>query len=334
VPRIAVPALLIVAAVWIAGSDVPRVRGQQPKQIRIATLAPRNGELGEELKHLNKLLREQSGGGLGLRVYPSGVTGDENKAIQKIRERQMEGAVLTATGLGQIVPEISALDTPGLITSYRQLEAVLAKLRPAWEKKLQARGFVILAWGEGGRYRIFSRKPVAGPADLKELRAWLWPASAALKALWQAVGARGAALGAPAVYGELGSGSLDAVMATSLTARSMQWQTKLDNVTGQTFGVLVGALVMDKKAWADLPAAAREVINSSITASALTDRNAMRRADDEAFQELLEKDYKATAETPQSRRQWEQVFQLVRKQLTGTPFSASLLHEIEQAAVR
>jgi TRAP-type C4-dicarboxylate transport system substrate-binding protein len=332
VPRIAVPALLA-AAVLVAGGGVPEARGQQ-KQIRIATLAPRSCTLGKELKRLDKALRKQSGGGVKLRVYPSGVAGDEKDAIQKIREGQMEGAVLTAAGLSRIVPEIGVIDTPGIITSHQQLEAVLAKLGPEWEKKLLAKGFATVAWSEGGRYRIFSNKPVAGPEDLKNARTWLWAASVPLKELWQAVGARPKALGAPGVYGELQAGKLDALVATALTARTMQWHGKLDHVTGQTFGTLVGALVMERKAWAGLPEAAREVIKRAVAGSALNDRSGMRRADDKAFQELLEQDYKVTAETPESRRQWNQVLQLVRKQLAGAAFPASLLARIEGMAAR
>lgn len=334
-PRIAVPALLVTAAaLLIIGGDVRGARGQQSKQLRIATLAPRSCTLGKELKKLGKALRKQTGGGVKLRVYPSGVAGDEKDAIQKIREGQMEGAVLTAAGLSRIVPEIGVMDTPGLITSHRQLEAVLARLGPEWEKKLLAKGFATLAWSEGGRYRIFSNKPVAEPADLKGTRTWLWTASIPLKELWQAVGARPKALGAPGVYGELQAGTLDALVATALTARTMQWHGKLDHVTGQTFGSLVGALVMERKAWAGLPEAAKEALKRAVASSALNDRSAMRRADDEAFQELLEQDYKVTAETPESRRQWHQVFQLVRKQLAGAAFPASLLARIEGMAAR
>ncbi len=333
-PRAVLHALLIAAAVVLAGGGFSGARGQKPNQLRIATLAPRSCALGKELKKLGKALRKPSGGGVGLRVYPSGVAGDEKDVIQKIREGQMEGALLTAAGLSRIVPEIGVLDTPGLITSHRQLQAVLAKLAPEWEKKLLAKGYAVLAWGEGGRYRIFSKKPVTGPADLKNARAWLWPSSAPLQAFWQAVGARPAALGAPRVYGELQAGSLDALVATSLTARTMQWYSRLDHVTGQTFGVLAGALVVEKRAWGALPEAARETVKGALASSALNDSKGMSRADDEAFRELLDRDYKVTPETPQSRHQWETVFGQVRAQLTGKTFPAALVARIEAAAGR
>ena len=333
-PRAVLLAVLIATTVFFGGGGLSGARGQRPKQLRIATLAPRSCALGQELKKLGKALRKPSGGGVGLRVYPSGVAGDEKDAIEKIRKGQMQGALLTAAGLGQIVPEIAALDTPGLVNRHRQLRAVLASLRPEWEKKLLAKGFVVLAWGDGGRYRIFSNRPVAGPADLKKARAWLWPASVPLKALWKAVGATPVALGAPGVYGGLKAGSLDALVATSLTARTMRWHTRLDHVTGQTFGVLAGALVVEKKTWAGLADAARETVKSGVSSSALNDPRGMSRADDEAFQELLDRDYQATLETGASRREWKRVFQQVRGQLAGKAFPAALLERIENAAAR
>jgi TRAP-type C4-dicarboxylate transport system substrate-binding protein len=326
---IAVVALLAVAAAAVPGG-AETARADRSQQIRIAMLAPRGGALSGEFKKLKKALRKATDNGVRLRIYPGGVAGDERDVISKMRDGQMEGAIVTTTGLSRLVPGIAVLDAPGLITSGVQLDAVLSKLRPEWEKKLLDRGVVTLGWAEGGRYRLFSKTPITSPADIGKTKPWLWKSSMAVSALWKAAGVKGTPLSAPNVYGALQTGEIDLVPATALSLTAMKWETKLDHVTREPFGILTGAFLYKKTAWDALPDKARQLLRNAVNASALFDRKAMRKADDAAFQMLLKQNYSATRWSPQGRRQWNAILKASRDQLVDRVFPAALLKRVQE----
>ena len=62
--------------------------------------------------------------------------------------------------------------------SYEEVYGVLQRLRPGLEAKFQAKGFVVLAWADGGWVRFFSKKPVATPDDLRALKLFTWSGNA------------------------------------------------------------------------------------------------------------------------------------------------------------
>jgi TRAP-type C4-dicarboxylate transport system substrate-binding protein len=56
---------------------------------------------------------------------------------------------------------------PLLFRSWDEVDYVREKMRPAMEKKFLDKGFVVLAWGDAGWVRFFSKEPRA-PGRLQE----------------------------------------------------------------------------------------------------------------------------------------------------------------------
>ena len=108
--------------------------------IRIATLAPKDSELSRGFAKLNQNLRTATNDGWGIRLYPSGIAGDEKDVIRKMRVGQMDSSIITTTGLSQIVREVAVLDTPGVITNYQELERVLNAMHTEWEDNFRKSG--------------------------------------------------------------------------------------------------------------------------------------------------------------------------------------------------
>ena len=62
--------------------------------------------------------------------------------------------------------------------SYDEVYYVLEKMRPRLESSLEAKGFVVLNWADGGWVHFFTQKPVATPDDLKALKLFSWAGDA------------------------------------------------------------------------------------------------------------------------------------------------------------
>ncbi|MBW2376823.1 MAG: TRAP transporter substrate-binding protein DctP [Deltaproteobacteria bacterium] len=117
-------------------------------QLRIATLAPRQSGLGKAFQQLRRELKERTEGQVNLKMYDGGVAGDEMTVVRKMRVGQLDGALLTSTGLGALVPQVLVLQAPGLITSYPALDDVREELGPDLEALFDKAGYALISYDE------------------------------------------------------------------------------------------------------------------------------------------------------------------------------------------
>ena len=300
--------------------------------IRIATLAPKDSELSRGFAKINQNLRTATNNGWGIRLYPSGIAGDEKDVIRKMRVGQMDSSIITTTGLSQIVREVAVLDAPGVITNYPELERVQAAMNKEWEDTFRKSGFELLGWGETGQYRYFSKGPITKVSDLKSMRPWVWPESYVLQEMYRAIGATGVPLQVPEVYGALQTGMVDSLVATALAVVALQWHTKLKHVTQRTNGVLLGAMIMTNERWQSIPEDVRKQLLAEIKKNTEGDRQNVRKTDDRSYKKLLDHGYTATTFSAAAEKEYQQMAETVRKRLAGRVYPQALLDRVIKIA--
>lgn len=296
--------------------------------VRIATLAPRSSELVKSLVKLDKGIQESTGGKWKLKLYPSGVAGDEKDTLRKIRVGQLDATIVTSVGLSLVLKELSVLTTPGVIENYKQLERVQKAFNGEWEGKLADEGYKMLAWGELGMLRFFTKKPLTSPMDLKEMRPWVWPSSHSMKSTLKAIGATGVPLGVPEVYGALQTGMIDAVIASALSATSLQWHAKLNHVTLDTNGPLVGGMVIAEDRWKELPDDIRATLSDRIEKDYKTGNKDVRKQDVIALKKLLKRGYTGTKLSAQGQKDRDTVTERAQGMMVGRVYSKDLLNRV------
>jgi TRAP-type C4-dicarboxylate transport system substrate-binding protein len=306
------------------------VSPQAPYQLRIATLAPRQSELGKAFQQLRKDLRALTEGQVDVKMYDGGVAGDEMTVVRKMRVGQLDGALLTSTGLGALVPQVLVLQAPGLITSYPVLDDVRDKLAPDLEALFDKAGYALISWGDSGQIRIFSQHKIQHPSDLKNVRPWVWRGSPTMKAFIEAAGANGVTLGLPEVYSALQTGMVDTVIASSIGVLAFQWHTRLKTMTKPGGGIVVGAYVIKKDRLALLPKEAQDYIRKSAADHAAEFREGGRRLDKEAT-EVLESRLR-TVNLWRNQQAWQAVQREARESLVGRLYPRSLLVRVEEIA--
>ena len=146
-----------------------------PGQLRIGTLAPKNSLYHRQLMEVGEAWRSAQGEGAKYLVYPDGSQGGETDMARRMRIGQLQGALLSVVGLREIEPSISALQNmPLLFRSWDEVDYVREKMRPAIEKKFLDKGFVVLAWGDAGWVRFFSKEPAVRPDDYRKMKFFAW----------------------------------------------------------------------------------------------------------------------------------------------------------------
>ena len=299
--------------------------------IRYATLAPSQSTFGKVLKAWSRSLSKETDGRVELRYYSGGSQGDERDFIRKIRAGQMDAAGVTATGLGIIVRPVLVLSSPGLIETYEELERVRATLTPRFDEMFREAGFELLAWADAGKGRIMSTRPIRRPADLRSARPWVWKDDPIFSEFLKVVGANGVRLGVPEVYGALQTQMVDVVPASAIGAVALQWYTKLNYMSKDNFGIVMGASIVKKEKFDQLSPEDQRVLKDTAARAGRALDSVVRRDDAEAFNVLIKRGIELVDTAPH-RSEWEAAAAETRTRLTGRIFSKSLLLEAEAAA--
>jgi TRAP-type transport system periplasmic protein len=320
---------LLAFGLLISGDSFTTQAHAEPMhQLRIATLAPRDSPLGAEYQKLKIGMRERTNGQVDMKMYYGGIAGDEITVVRKMRVGQLDGALITSTGLSALVRQVLVMEAPGLIRSYEELDAVREDLAPQLEQLFDKAGYKLVAWGDAGKTRIFSTSKIYSPADLRNVRPWVWRDSATMRAFITAAGANGVLLNLPEVYSALQTGIIDTVIASSVGVLAFQWHTKLKTMAKQAGGIVTGAFVIKKDHLETLPKEARDYIDEVSGETEEIFRKEGRKIDDEAA-ETLSKRLKVV-NLFRAQRQWEDVQFEARESLVGRMYSRALLNRVQE----
>ena len=243
--RVAVLALAVAAL-------TPALAPAQPQIVKLATLVPEGSVWDKSMRDMGAQWSAGTQGRVVLRVYPGGVAGDEPDVVRKMRIGQLQAAAITTGGLADIDPAFNVFNIPMFFTSYPELYATLDKLTPVLRQRLEARGFVLLAWGHGGWVYFFTKQPVESVAGLRKAKMFVWAGDDQMVALWRQLGFQPVARAATDIMTGLQTGMIDAYPTTPLLGLTLQWYRMTPNMVGIGLAPLVGGLVITKSAWAKI----------------------------------------------------------------------------------
>ncbi|MCC6746383.1 MAG: TRAP transporter substrate-binding protein DctP [Deltaproteobacteria bacterium] len=205
-----------------------------------------------ELARVARNVERLSKGELKLQFYPGAVMGDERDAIHRTRAGQLSGGVFTGSGVGQVLPAVRVLELPGLFRTVQELDRVREALTPDFAADLERRGWILIAWGDVGWVRFFSRQPISSPAELRRARVWVWTDDPLARALVGSFGLRAVALSPQDVLPALQTGLLDMVYSSAYTALALQWHTHVRYISTVQLSYAIGALIVSRAAFAAL----------------------------------------------------------------------------------
>lgn len=214
--------------------------------IKIATLAPEGSSWMKSINALNAEVMKKTENRVQFRIYPGGVLGDEKDVLRKMKIGQIQCAAFTSGGLSAIFKEIDVLQVPFLFQTYDEVDATLRKMEPFFRKGFEDNGYIFLGWSEGGFIYLMSTVPVASVADLQKTKVWTWEESPMSKAIFDEAGVKAIPLSVPDVMVGLQTGLVDVVYAPPTGAITLQWFTKVKDLTDVPLAYLAGGIVMRK----------------------------------------------------------------------------------------
>ncbi|MGE5255286.1 MAG: TRAP transporter substrate-binding protein DctP [Hyphomicrobiales bacterium] len=320
----------IAIVLWVVLTAFSESFSAGPMPIKFGTLAPQGSPWDLIMREMGESLKTETAGGIDLRIYSGGVAGDEPDMVRKMRIGQLHAAALTVMGLGQIAPEMNALQMPMLLSSFDELDFVMDRMSPTFDTILEKQGFKVLNWLDAGWVHLFSQAPVVRPADLKRQKLFVWSGDTAAVEAWKAEGFSPVPLPATDIYTGLQSGLINAFSTTPLAALSFQWFALAPNMMDLKWAPLVGATIVTAKKWQEIPDNQKTVLLRLAAAAGDRMRKENRKLGDDAV-EIMKRHGLAVVPVPRDvAADWERSARATYPRLLEKGNPTEILHAIEK----
>ena len=291
--------------------------GQKKIKVKIATLAPKGSPWHEILVKMGREWREASNGQIQLKIYPDGVAGDEDSMIRKMRIGQFQAAALTFNGLAFIDPSVKAFAIPMLYDDYSQLDRVREILGGEIQRRMEANGFILLAWADVGWVRFFSSKPIMTPEDLKKMKIFTWAGDEVAHRMWSNAGYHAIPLQPIDIMMGLQTGLINAFSSPPFGALSSQWFGIANHMLDLRFAPFTGGIVIDKRTWNKIPEEYKPELIAAADKLARLVKEDLRHGDQAFIDAMVE--HGLTVHTPDSATKdlWRETAQTFYPDLRG-----------------
>ena len=307
---------------------VSSVQAASVVKIKLATLAPTGSSFFKSLQSLREAWKKDSQGSVDIVIYGDGKLGGETDTVGLMGVNSIQAAMLTVVGLGEIEPGVEGLQS--IPMGFRDLDAVDyvgRKLQPLLEETLAKKGFVVVFWSDAGWVRFFSKEPVTTPDDLKKLKLFAWAGNADTLDLYKSAGFNAVPLETADIVPGLQTGLIEATPAPPVFALATQIDTRAPHMLELNWAPLVGALVIRKATWENIPGSLRSELLKSAAVIGSEIKAAGRKESDDAVKAMEKRGLNVTKVSPAVAAVWRQTAQTFYPQIRGKIVPADIFDQ-------
>jgi TRAP-type C4-dicarboxylate transport system substrate-binding protein len=321
---------LLAAALACLGLSLAAVApAADNKALRIGTLAPKNSLYHRQLMELGEVWRAGQGAGAKYTVYPDGSQGGEAEMARRMRIGQLQGALLSVVGLREIEPSVAALQNlPLLFRNWEEVDYVREKIRAGMEKKFLDKGFVVLAWGDAGWVRFFSKEPALRPDDYKKMKFFAWGSETEQQDIMKSLGYTPVPLETNDILPAIQTGMINVVPSTPYFALAGQIYNTAGQMLDINWAPIVGALVITKKAWDDMSPEAQASLRAASDKAGVALRNQARGEVDEAVAAMKKRGLVVNRPNAEQMREWNELADKLYPRIRGSMVPADTFDEV------
>jgi len=314
--------LVVLAAACLAGAA-----HAQTVTVKMATLVPDGSSWHLILKQTAEKWKTISGGRVIVKLYPGGVAGDDPDVVRKMRLGTLNAGVLTAVGVAQVDRSVYALGVPMMYDSYDEVYGVLERMRPRLEQGLEAKGFVVLNWADGGWVHFFTQKPVAVPDDLRALKLFTWAGDTDSVEIWESIGFKPVPLPSTEIATALQTGLVNALGCPPQVAVISQYYNHARNMTDLKWQLLLGATLINKSTWEKIPANIRPALLEAARADGKRLQEEIRRSADKDVEAMRKRGLNVVPVDAKARALWQKTAESTYPRIRGVIVPAEAFDE-------
>lgn len=299
--------------------------------IRLACLYPKSSMWGKELETMAKVMREKMPNAIDLRIYYNGSMGDEPDMVKKMNAGNLDGAFISAAGLGKIYAPISAMEMPGLFKDWNYVDIARDSLNADFKSGLSTAGYTLGGWYDIGQMRWMSAGfAVNLPADFKTKKPVLQRDNTLIATIYTSIGGiTPVTLNYPEILPNLNTGATNAILTSALLAESLQWSSKISNMGSESDAYSVGGFVIKTDILNKIPQEDRNKFLDIIKGTCKSLVLKIRKEDQMAFIRLKAK-MKVSTRNASQITEWKSIYKKTRQKLSEKTFSATLVANLEK----
>lgn len=296
--------------------------------IKMATLAPEGTKWHGMLVEMGQKWSEATDGNVVLRIYPSGVVGDERDMIRKIRIGQIHAAAVTTEGLSELNKDIYSLIIPLLFDDWDDVDWIRDRLEDDLIKGIEENGFKLLAWTDVGWVKWFTKDPMKFPEDLKGMKIFNWAGEFRTLQLWKRAGFNAVQLASIDILSGLQTGLINAIGTNPMVALASQWFGIANHMLDMRWGLLTGGIVIDKRVWDRIDPAYHDKMMEAIAEIDKAQKETGRYLDSESIEVM--KDYGLTVHelTDEELQYWKDYVEEWYPDIRGSYVPAEIFDKV------
>jgi len=298
--------------------------------LKIGSLAPRNSPWDKSLNEIAAEWNRISNGSVQLKIYPGGITGNEDDTLRKIRFGALDGMVVSTMGLNKISLDLFTLSLPFLIKNEGELNYVMEKMQNRYMDILSEKGFELISWTKAGWMNIFSRDPVYYPEDLEQQKLSFTTGEEVLIKILKDLGFYVVPEDSIDWLSGLQSGRTDALILSPLVAAVFQVFPIADNMLDFQIAPLLGAIVFSKRSWRKIPEEYRQDFIDAANKKLMALDSESRELEEKALQVMLDYGLKVNSANERAVDAWIELFNNLYAQegIIGTMVSRDIFNEL------
>jgi TRAP-type C4-dicarboxylate transport system substrate-binding protein len=240
---------------------VPAARAETAT-LRLATIAPEGSAWARELAAYARDVQSGTQGAVRIKIYYSGIAGDEFTVLDRIKRDQLDGAVASESCM-HLAPSMKVTRIVGLFQHRAESAYVMTRLKPLLDKEFLESGFVNMGEATLGPEVLFTRQPVRTLAELRATPLWVWDLDESLRMQAQAMGLKIVPRPIESATRAYDEHATDGFIAVPTATLAFQWSAQAHYLEDLRFSYRNGCVFYASRAFDALPIDAQRYIRSA-----------------------------------------------------------------------
>jgi TRAP-type C4-dicarboxylate transport system substrate-binding protein len=320
---------LIIQCILVLAGGLPLLSLAADAQLKIGSLVPKNSLYHRQLMEVGEAWKKSQTGSPRFNVFTDGSQGGEAEMVRRMRIGQLQAALLSVVGLRDIEPSIAALQNlPLAFRSWEELDYVREKMRPGMEKKFLDKGYVVLAWGDAGWVRFFSKQAAFSPEDFKKMKFFAWGAEAEQQEIMKSLGYTPVPLEPSDILPSIQTGMINVVPSTPYFALASQIYNTAPHMLEINWAPIVGAFVITKKSWDQMSPEVQKVLRTSADSAGAVIRAQARKEVEEAVGAMKKRGLQVNQPNAEQLKEWRALSESLYPRIRGKMVPADTFDEV------
>jgi len=211
-----------------------------------------------------------------------------------------------------------------------EVDHVRDKLAPMLEKRLLAKNFVVLFWGDAGWVRFFSKEPARLPADFKRMKMFTWAGPAHQADLMKDAGYDPVQLEIDSILPSLQNGKINAAAEPPFWALASQMYKPARHMLEVNWAPLSGATVITRKSWEAFPMETRDALLKAAKEAGTQMKGTGRAESNESVATMKKNGLKVQTATPEIEAAWRKAAEEFYPKIRGKIVPADMFDEVQR----